>query len=733
MGSFPDAYAFLAGRRHGAGPVYVVGGVTERRVTLFSQQTRALNLVAALDCVHGDELAGMRIAVVGAGASGMLAASALHALGVTSVRVFDEAAATMHPQRASFTRFLHPGLFHWPEAGWDEDHAHLPLGAWDAGYADQVRNQVLRTCGAADVQFCTTVLDIADGDPGVHLYLRRLGERVPTIEAFDLAIVAAGFPAERPPENVRGGSYWHQVEGLEDQTGDIRIAGDGDGALTEVLMLFIDLLGHGVVKELARLLPVTPELRRFDLEAQGRPRDRSVAPASAYSLELAELLAELDPQTRTVTVHSEDALKGGSFLLNRVLVEHLLLLGEPSVKVEGTNLGRAQLRPRDIWRAGLSGARPPRAFEYPALSTQAALKALDGALDPLATGALVQSIDALRRPLWSSAFTAQLRAQPTAAWLDPGPLAFEAIPVQATKATVEVLPAIAATVRDLQALGVELRPDTVHAGALVSIEAVVRVCSIPHAECVRPGGPHDGSVQRDERGRLWFAMPPEDAKPVRAAVHALVSPSGLEAWAGESLALREADRAKWEQQMLAVERDTLRGLTDLSTVEPELLRSTWRAHRLRGEHEEAMRAVLRRARVPASPHGIDRSRNTLVHAAELIAAAGTVAVFGPGDQWVLLTAAAAALRVTSPTRPGLTLDPPFLVTVWAPYVRGLGAVPGWFEPLRERADEVPTPAEFRRGVQCNWDSLVTLAGAALRERGPDELRPLARFGVSVPS
>jgi hypothetical protein len=136
----PDAHALLEGRRSKAGgPVYIVGGMSERRVTLYSQQVRALNIVAALGAVHGDSLAPMDIAVVGAGAAGVAAAAALERLGAMRVTVYEEAAAPMHAQRASYTRFLHPRMFHWPEPGWDDVDAKLPIGNWTASYADKAR------------------------------------------------------------------------------------------------------------------------------------------------------------------------------------------------------------------------------------------------------------------------------------------------------------------------------------------------------------------------------------------------------------------------------------------------------------------------------------------------------------------------------------------------------------------------------------------------------------------
>jgi hypothetical protein len=721
--------------------VYVIGGVTERRVTLLSQQTRALNVVAALECVHGSALRRMRIAIVGAGAAGMAAATALRGVRVGTVRVFDEAAAPMHAQRASFTRFLHPGLFHWPEAGWDKEFADLPLGRWRAGYADDVRAEILQTCGGADVQFCTTVQDITAAGEGVRVWLLRLGERVPTGERFDIVLVAAGFPAERAPNGADGGSYWHQVEGLEEKTGDVHIIGDGDGALTEVLMLFIALLGHRAVTELARLLPDTAELRRLDLEAQGRPREHAETPRDAASQDLLQLLDELDPRTRRVTIHAPHALKGGSFLLNRVLVEHLLWMCGSSLKVRSESVDRTQLSALGgtvVWRAGLSGARAPRPFEHPALSTQAALAALDHAsLDAAASGALVQAVDALRRPLWSGDY-ARLVSVAAQRWVDRGPV--HPVPVAAamTPECEAALLEITATAIELSTLGLELRPDAMR-GSLVSIETVVRVLSIPHVECLHSGAAQDGRVFRDALGRIWFDADARGAVPSRRAVHALVDPGGLRTWADRAPKTWERNQQRWLDEKRGVQTTTLQGLTDLSTVDSSVLKTTWNAHFARSEYQDAVRALLRRARVPGGPSANqyavgERTRRALIDAARVLAVAGAVPPFKRDDLWTLLTAAAADLVV--PSSGGalqLFAGTRFLTRHWAPGVRSLDAAapPSWFDPLARHARDIPTPARLRDGDRFDRDALLTLATATLRNPATDR-RPLAHFGVAIP-
>ena len=90
---------------------------------------------------------------------------------------------------------------------------------------------------------------------------------------FDLVLVATGFPSEEKVDGTRGGTYWHSLEGLDELQGDIHVVGDGDGALTEILMMLIDRFGHAAIEELCTWLPLThlDQLHALDLEAQGDP------------------------------------------------------------------------------------------------------------------------------------------------------------------------------------------------------------------------------------------------------------------------------------------------------------------------------------------------------------------------------------------------------------------------------------------------------------------------------
>src|ERR1051326_1136360 len=107
-----------------------------KRVTLYSQQVRAINLIDAIH-FYQQPLAGVDIAVVGAGASGLTAAA--RALGYrASVTLFEQNSDIMSVQTNSRHRWLHPKIYEWPAVplGGASEDAQLPVMSWHAQFAD---------------------------------------------------------------------------------------------------------------------------------------------------------------------------------------------------------------------------------------------------------------------------------------------------------------------------------------------------------------------------------------------------------------------------------------------------------------------------------------------------------------------------------------------------------------------------------------------------------------------
>jgi NADH dehydrogenase FAD-containing subunit len=100
-------------------------GCFENRVTLYSQQVRALNLVDAildqqLVREHG------KVAIVGGGAAGITAAAALAktAPALQKIDLFEARSDILEFQHRS-SRCLHPHIYDWPGPGTDRLDAGL--------------------------------------------------------------------------------------------------------------------------------------------------------------------------------------------------------------------------------------------------------------------------------------------------------------------------------------------------------------------------------------------------------------------------------------------------------------------------------------------------------------------------------------------------------------------------------------------------------------------------------
>lgn len=240
-------------------PGLFVLGSFARRVTVYSQQVRALNLVDALAGM-GYIHQGSHVAVVGAGFAGLTAAAALVKMGV-SVALFDSQRVPLHLQLNCATRYIHPHIYDWPKMDLDEDiNAKLPILNWNANTASTVAKEI---CAAWEKIKTEGPGKVHDGlGKGItSVYFEGDRWRLRTREAstdkakgeapqeihdqtFDLVILAAGFGVEK--DDAHSISYWGDIPLTEKVTASHTwmISGAGDGALTDVMRLCIPNCDH---------------------------------------------------------------------------------------------------------------------------------------------------------------------------------------------------------------------------------------------------------------------------------------------------------------------------------------------------------------------------------------------------------------------------------------------------------------------------------------------------------
>jgi len=115
-------------------------GSFAKRVTLYSQQVRALNLVYALHKTNKFRTVS-KVVVVGAGAAGLMAAAAAAHLGA-SVTLLEQLQGPMELQRSSRIRWIDPFIYDWPVTESAGTRANLPFLDWEAACAEKVSEQI---------------------------------------------------------------------------------------------------------------------------------------------------------------------------------------------------------------------------------------------------------------------------------------------------------------------------------------------------------------------------------------------------------------------------------------------------------------------------------------------------------------------------------------------------------------------------------------------------------------
>ncbi|RVJ73072.1 ABC-three component system protein [Sinorhizobium medicae] len=255
----------------------LVLGSFERRVTVYAQQVRALNLVDALlsqNVVREDG----KVAIVGGGAAGVTAAVALSkaAPNLKALDLFEARADILQLQKNS-TRYLHPHFYDWPSIGSEEEDAGLPIMNWTAGAAGDVVktlwSQFDEACGTTRLNFYPNSL-VTSLKPSAVSTVRVVTAGTAVARIYDAVILAIGFGLEAFLDGDTD-SYWKPsaLAGamlVQMPEPSIFISGNGDGGLVDFQMAAFDALDHRAIYHLISNLDLgdaLTELRTIEAEA----------------------------------------------------------------------------------------------------------------------------------------------------------------------------------------------------------------------------------------------------------------------------------------------------------------------------------------------------------------------------------------------------------------------------------------------------------------------------------
>ncbi len=329
-------------------------GCFEQRVTLYSQQVRALNFIHAL-FETGKLKQGSKVLVVGGGAAGLTAAAgaAQRGCAVTVLEKMHDVLTTFENNKK---RLLHPHLYDWPEDGWENEQARLPLLDWSADVAGTVAKKLRQgweeACLGRQVELHVKVKDLrisSSNHPPYEVSWNADGFKM---QEFNAIVLAVGFGLERGLQGIPHHSYWDD-DNLDQPRRDpqhpvlkVLVSGTGDGGLVDLLRLRLKSFPDFVRQVLSTNLldDVKPELRSIEkslrqgsLKAQELYARYSKLPVPP---EFDHLLRQhLREDTQVVLNGLEPhPVNPGASVLNRFLVSRLVLRqnGERYVSVEFT-------------------------------------------------------------------------------------------------------------------------------------------------------------------------------------------------------------------------------------------------------------------------------------------------------------------------------------------------------------------------------------------------------------
>jgi hypothetical protein len=335
--------------------LYVIG-CFDKRITFYSQQTRALSLVHALhELGHLTDC--RRIAVIGAGAAGVTAAAGLLLATKARVVLFDSAHNILPLQGATERRKLDPHIYDWPKIDTTDKAANLPVLDWESGSSKQVRLDVVNQF--EQLAICRPELEKRLGHTVTSLKREGKSYKVTfsqlpcsgnlqqqedgITDYFDMVFLAIGFGLE-PAQGIvgiRGASYWSDsgVPGPEyagRASPCFFISGNGDGGLIDFVAAASSDFDHGtmisIITDNPKMHGVRMVLQDIDKKARlverGQPQmdlwaayEAEIQPLVRENGLIREIKGQLRPGVRLVLqTHQKAIFNINTSALNRLAV-----------------------------------------------------------------------------------------------------------------------------------------------------------------------------------------------------------------------------------------------------------------------------------------------------------------------------------------------------------------------------------------------------------------------------
>ncbi|WP_176956035.1 FAD-dependent oxidoreductase [Catalinimonas alkaloidigena] len=419
--------------------IYVIGAF-EKRVTLYSQQVRALNLIWALHSLN--RLAGVggdppKICVIGAGPAGMTAALAAASVGC-SVELLEENDTIIPTLYGNKTRWIHPHIYEWPEPIAYESQAKLPILNWKENWAGEVREMLVREFGGHRFRNSVGIrlnvnnieVDRAQRNGSRRVRWNSYGKAGST-GSFAAVLLAVGFRQERNVGALPKLSYWDNDSLNQPRIkGKVLISGTGDGGLVDLVRVCISDFSHDQLLQFVNpdwapdaghTEDIKTEFEQLCLSLQaiekkaaaltaGEASDASEFISSEYNKLVAPTLdARIKTRLRSsvhVTLNgtSFDPLHLNSSILNRLFASRLIS-GLEAVTYKSGEIKSADFNGRS-YKVTI-GQNPPEEFDHVVIRhgvEREPPKFLGWIWDKCAPMRARNALDQTREPAWGNYF-----------------------------------------------------------------------------------------------------------------------------------------------------------------------------------------------------------------------------------------------------------------------------------------------------------------------------------------
>lgn len=247
--------------------VYSIGSTEKGKITVHSQQIRALNLAYAL--ILTKKLYKKNIAIIGCGIAGITISTAL-SKSSCKLTIFDQHQMPLDLQRKS-KREIHPNIFDWPSINSSNKETELPFLNWKFDTAENIIDRLYiiwkevlkrnkRNIKLLTQKEVTRVEEIKDGDnffSRVHYNSNSNKNKgnLHEIDVFDFVIYAGGFGLEKKPKS-NSTLYWEN----DNYEQDVKfcekvytIFGTGDGGLIDCIRIGLkDFKYHKFLEDFAQ-------------------------------------------------------------------------------------------------------------------------------------------------------------------------------------------------------------------------------------------------------------------------------------------------------------------------------------------------------------------------------------------------------------------------------------------------------------------------------------------------